>query len=428
MSASRPTPPLTTSAATPTDTELARLCAEVGRALHASGAPAHRVEQGVDAVRAAFGRDGATVATPTALWLQVGDHAHIVRLPPGDIHLARMVAVLRHVQRLERGDATVRSALRALRKLTAMPSPWPRAVEHASFVLTSAMAAVLLGGAVQDVLLSAVGGALALVFLGRVHALSAWTPLRDALLATALGALGAAGAAVGANPSIVALASAILVVPGLSLTTALAELGAGHWTAGGSRLLGSVLVLAQLAAGLAIGWWAVGEVPLWVEPIDVPVALQRLVPLLAPAGFAVLLRTRAHDLPAVWLTAILGWSVATALPGLAGAAAGGLTVAIAAGTLGRMVRVPDLALVVPGILLLVPGTVGVYGVEQLLSRDLLEGAGTALAALETAGAIAGGLFAGQAFVRSLERSWAAHLGADDAAGPDPTTDEVLRGS
>jgi uncharacterized membrane protein YjjP (DUF1212 family) len=410
----------------PTDAELARLCAEVGRALHASGAPAHRVEQGVDETRAAFQREGATVATPTALWIQVGDHAHIVRLPAGDIHLARMVAVLRHVQRLGERPVTVRGALRALRKLTTMPSPWPRPVEHVAFVLTSALAAVLLGGTAVDVLLSGIGGGLALLFLGRVHALSAWTPLRDALLATVLGALGALGAAIGATPSVVALASAILVVPGLSLTTALAELGAGHWTAGGSRLLGSLLVLAQLAAGLAVGWWLVGEVPLLVAPVAIPEALVRLTPLLAPAGFAVLLRTRASDLPVVWLTAILGWSVATALPGIAGAAAGGLTVALAAGTLGRLVRVPDLALIVPGILLLVPGTVGVHGVEQLLSRDLLDGAGTALAALETAGSIAAGVFAGQAFVRSAERMLLAGPREDD--DERPSTDEVLLGS
>lgn len=384
------------------DLEVVRLCEEVGQALHAAGAPAHRVEAGCDAVREAFGREGAAVATPTALWLQVGDRTRIARLPAGDIHLGRLVAVLRQVQRMQERPTTPAMARKALARILEPTSPWPLAVERIAFIATSALAAVLLGGAAQDVALSIVGGSLALVFLGRVGALSAWTPLRDALLATLLGMLGAVGVLIGANPSVVALASAILVVPGLSLTTALSELGAGHWTAGGSRLLGALLCLAQLAAGLAIGWWAVGDLPTLMAPVPVPATVVHLTPLLAPAGFAILLRARPQDLPSVWLTAILGWSVASTLPGVAGAAAGGLTVALVAGTLGRIVRMPDLALIVPGILLLVPGTVGVHGVEQLLSRALLEGAGTALAALETAGAIAGSVFAGQAFVRSAE--------------------------
>lgn len=389
------------------DLALAELCAEVGVALHEAGAPAHRVEQGVDAVRRSYGRAGATVATPTALWLQVGHHAHIERLPPGDIHLARLVGVLRTITRLSHSTVPVPTARRALRRQQKLPSPWSAVVERLGFVLTAALAAVLLGGAAQDVLLAGVGAAMALLFLGRLHALSAWAPLRDGLLATALGALGALGAAVGASPSIVALSAAIFIVPGLSLTTSMAELGAGHWTAGGSRLLGAVLVLAQLAAGLAMGWALVGPVPTLLAPLPLPEASARLAAALAPAGFAVLLRTRPQDLPAVWLTAILGWTVATAVGGLAGAASGAVTVAVVAGSLGRLVRLPDLVLIVPGILLLVPGTVGVHGVEQLLSRDLLLGAGTALAALETAGAIAAGVFAGQALVRSAERAWLA---------------------
>jgi len=396
------------------------LCTEVALALHIAGTPAHRLEAAVDRVRRSYGQPGSTVATPTALWLQVGERARVVRLPPADVDLDKMGAVLRWVERLTERPVPVPTARRALDRLRRRPEPWPRRLEQLAFIATSAAAAVLLGGGAMDVLMASVAGAVALAFLGRVSPASAWRPLRDALLATLLGAVSALGGALGASPSVVALSGAILIVPGLSMTTALAELAAGHWTAGGSRLLGTALVLAQLAAGLAVGWWAVGPLPVLVPPVPLPPAVVQLVPLLAPVGFAVLLRSRPRDLPVAWLTAVMGWSTTTAVGGLPGAALGGLAVAVVAGTMGRLARVPDLALVVPGILLLVPGTVGVLGVEQLLDHAVVDGAATALRALETAGALAAGVFAGQAFVDAGRRALRGP-GALSPASEPPTT-------
>ena len=66
----------------------------------------------------------------------------------------------------------------------------------------------------------------------------------------------------------------------------------------------------------------------------------------------------------------------------------------------------------PGVLLLVPGTVGVHGVDQLLAFDVDGGVSTAVHALEVAGALAGGLFAGQGLAIQLDRG----LGTRDVVG------------
>ncbi len=371
------------------------LCSRLAEVLSRHGAPAHRVEQAVQQVLAATGRTGSVVASPTAVWLQVEDQARVLRIEPGDLELAVLTRLLRLVDRVEEGMPVERAST-ALDTLEQAPAPWPVAVERLAFVLTSVAAAVLLGGAVQDVLAAAVAGVVAMLLLGRLGRLSSWHPLRDLLLATALGVLGAVAAGAGANAMVVALAGAILVVPGLSLTTGIAEAAAGHWASGSARLLGATVGLVQLAAGVSLGFWAVGELPAQLAPVPVPGAIADIVPLFAPALFAVLLRARPQDLPVVWLTAVLGWSVAEVADGVAGAFAAATTVGAAARWLGRLVRVPDLVLVLPGVLLLVPGTMGVHGVDQLLALDVDGGVTTALRALEVAGALAGGLFAGQA--------------------------------
>lgn len=376
------------------------LCVRFSLALSSCGAPVHRLEDAVERVLQAYGVEGAVLASPTAVWLQVGDQTRILRVDPGEVDLTVLVRVLRLVDRIEATGLAPADACAALDRVRAAPRTWPVGIERLAFVATSASAAVLLGGAVQDVVWAAVAGALAMVLLPRLGRGTSWHPLRDGVLATVLGAWGALGAGVGASPMIVALAGAILVVPGLSLTTGIVEAAAGHWSTGSARLLGATVALVQLAAGVSLGWWLVGDLPASAPSLALPEVVVRVVPLFAPAFIAVLLRARPRDLPVVWLTAVLGWSVAETVGGVVGAAAAATTVGVVARGLGRLLRLPDLALVLPGVLLLVPGTVGVKGIDRLLAHDMDGGLQTALAALEVACALAGGLFAGQALAQS----------------------------
>lgn len=386
-----------------------RLLVELGIALHRAGAPVHRIERALDGVRRSRGLDGSTVASPTALWVQVGDATRIERLGPADIDLARLVAVLRLVETLQEHPRPVEEAREALRRRLALPSPWPRWTQRLAFLLTTLTAAVLLGGSVQDVLTSGLAAGVAWIALHR-----GW-PLRNLALAFLLGALGALAAPLGANAGIVLLAGAIMIVPGLSLTTALVEASEGHLASASARLLSVAVVLAELGGGATLGWWLVGDLPTWFAPLAVPEAVTEVVPLLAPPAFAIVMGARPRDLPAIWIVALLGWTASVHFQGVAGAAAGGLVVGLASLPLARMSRVPDLVLLVPGILLLVPGTLGVRGVEHLLARQLGVGVDTGLLALEIAAAIAMGVLVAQAVGRAVRTP----RGAVGSAGRAP---------
>jgi uncharacterized membrane protein YjjP (DUF1212 family) len=383
------------------DHALADLAVDLATALHRSGAPVHRIEDAVERVLAAYKARGAVIVSPTALWLQVDDSVRIGRLPAADIDLGRMVAVLRFVDRLVARPRPPQECRVGLRRHLDRPDPWSVGIRRSAIVGTSLAAAVLLGGSWADAI--AAGGAGALV-VGCARLLDPrweWRPLRNVLIATALGIYGALLAPLGVLPAVVLLAGAIHILPGLSLTTALAELAEGHLTSGSARLLGVVVTLAQLAAGAGLATWLIGPLPSLVPACPLPQVLRDAIPLVAPAGFAVMLSARPRDVPAVWLVALLGWVSSALVGGLWGAAVGGLVVGLLAAPLGRLARIPDLVLIVPGIFLLVPGSLGVRGAEHLLAHDLTLGSTTALLALETAGAIAAGVFAGQALSRPV---------------------------
>lgn len=66
----------------------------------------------------------------------------------------------------------------------------------------------------------------------------------------------------------------------------------------------------------------------------------------------------------------------------------------------RWRRRPTLAVVLPGLGLLLPGSIGFRGVQGLLASDTVGGIGTAVGALSVAAAIAAGLLVANALLPS----------------------------
>jgi uncharacterized membrane protein YjjP (DUF1212 family) len=365
---------------------LARLVEDLAVALHATGAPAGMLERRAQRLAAHFGADANVFASPTALWLQVGDVTRMVRLPPAGLDLARLTALTRWQDGLQ-GRALARAAA-GLAEAKQATSVWTSGQQVIAFAMGSGAAAALLQDTVAGVVAATVGGDLLRRLFGRLG--GSWAPLRMLLLATVAGVLARATHVFGADEGAVALSMLIVFVPGLGLTTALTEIASGHLSAGTARLTGVLLELAQLAAGLAIAG-TLPELPLLAQSPVLAPWVAHAVPVVAPASFAVVLNARWKQVPLVVAVSALAFHVTVALPGPWGAAAASFVVGLAARTAQRHLRIPHLAVAVPGILLLVPGTVGVRGLQRLLDHDVVAGVLTGLEAVQIASALAMGL-------------------------------------
>jgi uncharacterized membrane protein YjjB (DUF3815 family) len=373
---------------------LARI-ARFAAALHGAGAPAHIIEALVSELFAAERLEGTVVASPTAIWLAVDDRARVLRLEPGDLHLDRLAALYAWHARATR-DPTAADLEPALDGLTAPPtSPWSARAQHLAFAGVAGIAGWLIGGSPIDLVAGTVGG---LYLQPALAALSApsWRPIAMVVVGLLGGLFGGFAGLAGAHPAAVALATVIVVVPGLGMTVALAEVAAGHWSAGGARLLGALASAGQLAAGLAMGAAATAVLP-QAEFGWALAGASIAAPLFGAPLFAVLLHARPSQIPATMGVSALGFAIAAAIPGPMGAGLAALAVGLAANLLTRTVGVPSLATSVPGILLLVPGSVGVRGFGQLVAGDLA-GTQTAVDALFAAGALALGLLAAHALL------------------------------
>jgi uncharacterized membrane protein YjjB (DUF3815 family) len=224
----------------------------------------------------------------------------------------------------------------------------------------------------------------------------------SALAALVAGLVSAAWDAI--SPSIVIVASLIVLLPGLSLTVAVTELATRNLIAGTARLMSAVIVLLQMVVGVALGdrlanalvtvhHAASAPLPDWTHAVALVVAaLGIAIFIKAP------LRTFGWILVAC-VTGYLGTRVGASWLGPQMAALGG---AFAVGILGngyaRWLGRPAQLVTIPAVLLLVPGSMGLRGMTSLLGRDTVSGLDTLFAMFVVAIAIVAGLLVATAIV------------------------------
>ena len=368
-----------------------QLLEELAGALHRCGAPAHRLEASIAEVSAALDLSASAFATPTALLITVGDQTRLVRVQPGGVDLSRLVRVDALAADLAGGRLSPRSALATLGTIQAAPPQHGSDAMITAFGVTGGCAALFFGGGPLD---AVVGAGLSLVIgLGTMNATGG--RLSEFLLAL-IAALGAGGLSRVLPVSSVALTLAALVVllPGLSLTVALAELATGNLVSGTARLSGTGLTLLQLGLGAAVGGHLLPALPM-AEAAVVPSLAEPAALVLCALGFTVLFQARWADAPVILIACALAFYGSRMgslwLSPTGGAFLGALRVGTCSYIQARLRDVPAWVALEPGILLLVPGSLGFRGLESLLEGQAIDGVNTGFAMVITSAALVGGL-------------------------------------
>ncbi len=358
----------------------------LGRALHTSGYAANRLEEALSLASDRLGLTGQFFSTPTSIMASFGpqddQRTFMIRVDPGDSDLgklARTDEVTREVLngRLSPAEGTVR-----LGQLEHTPPAYGRGLTTLAFGVASGSAARFLGGGWHECLAGlAIGliiGLLALV-AGRMPALG---KVFEPIAALTASVLAAAMAAVGLPVSVflATLAGVIVLIPGLMLTTAMTELSTRHLASGTARFMGALVLLMGIAFGIALGTKLValvhGEIP--AVPVEALPEWTLLIALVTtPLAFVVLLKAEPRDAPYIILAGALAFAgarigAATLGPEL-GAFGGALVTGVAANWYARITNRSSQIVLVPGLLLLVPGSVGLRSLTSLLDRDVLLG-------------------------------------------------------
>jgi uncharacterized membrane protein YjjP (DUF1212 family) len=368
----------------------AEVVVRLGKALHVSGSPAHRIEEGMELAARRLGLDGHFFSTPTALFASFRHRSHrstvLERVDPAEIHLRRLDVLDELLEGIATGRLGVAEVSRRLDPLFEEPVPYRGLPTVLAFGLVSAAAALFFRGGWPEIV--AAGGVGLLI--GGLSQLAPRLPALNRLFepvaafVAAFVAYVAAGVWGWADPSVVVLSGLIVLIPGLTLTVAFTELATRHLVSGSARLAGAVVLFFTLAFGVGLGSllarMAAGVVP---ETVPDPLggSWKWLAVAVAATGFVVLFRARARDAAWILLAGALAIQAvdlgSAALGPQLGAFVGALTVGVAGNLFARLLHRPAALLQVPGLILLVPGSLGFRSLTQLMSQDVLSGLETA---------------------------------------------------
>ena len=360
----------------------------------------------------------ATLDSMTATARRADAHATLSsEIGPLGINVWRIGALEQLAQTAGLGK-TPSAVTARLEAIEAEPPAYPLALVALAIGAASGAFSYLNGGGPPEVLASIIGGGIgqavrSLMFRRRLnqYAVTAvCAVLASGIFYLIMTALGHAGFAT-AHHTAGYISSVLFLVPGFPLVAALVDLLQHQTVAGIARLTYGGLVLVSAAFGLSLVSLAAGLPAGAPPPLHLGEAATLLLRAVASAaggcGFAILYNSPRRTVLTVAGLTLIGNELRLALYdsglGLAPATlVGALTVGLLASLVRQRIHDPRISLTVPGIIMMVPGTLAFQTVVLFNQGDTL----AAVHALILASFVVGAMAMGLAMARFLtERRW-----------------------
>lgn len=374
----------------------------MARGLHRYGSPAHRLEDALGRLAARLKIEADFFVMPTAIFARIGLQGHrrtaLERVEPGMHDLEKLSQLDRLADAVAEGRLDMQTADRRVAEVMEADQRWGVLSTTIAFAVGSAGAARFFGGNLVDLAGSAIAGLVLAMLQLLVTRWRSTGRIFEVLAALSVSVSAVvSGAVIGSSPSVVTLSGLIVLVPGLTLTIAMAELASQHLASGTARLTGALMTFFLIGFGVSLGSKAsfflaqtdpriTAILPAWSEPVAIMAVAMALV---------VLFRAHPRDTPWIICAGLLGFYGArtggAVLGPELGTFVGGVLVGIASNAFARVLRRPAAVVSVPGIMLLVPGAIGYRSLMSLIERDTLLGIETAVTAAVVASALVTGL-------------------------------------
>ncbi len=363
-----------------------RFLIDLGKALHGYGIPAHRLEDALGNASQRLGIRAEFFSGPTSLISSFGEpgdqHTALSRVEPGSLQLDKLVELNEVVEALYRGEIDVENADQRLSEIDQSPQrygPWMTTLAFA--VAGGAAARFFSGGLIEMILATGLGlvtGAVAwaagrFVSVGRIFE----------FLVSGLVTFLALGSTIWwrpLDPGGAVLASLIILLPGLTLTLALNELATGHLVSGTARLSGAMMTFLKIGLGVGIGTRLADFLPggpVLAPAVQLPEWTLWAALIVTPFALCVLFRARLRE--SLWIlfgsmVAFWGARLGVSVLGVGlGAVIGAFLAGVVSNFFARWKHKPAVTLIVPSIILLVPGSIGYRSLELLMGNDVANG-------------------------------------------------------
>ncbi len=388
-----------------------RFILRFGRALHSAGSPAHTLEATMQDMCQLLGLRGTFISQPTAILASFEndeeDVTKIERVEPMGVNLGKLSNIDLVAREVIRNEISYEEGYQKLDNILNAPEPFGKRVYVAYFLFYTVGFMVLFGGTWADMIAATIVGMI-MGFMSIVKPVGVIGQLYEAIAAVvaSIATYLLVKLVPGLNVGVIIISSLIIFMPGLFITIAIAEIATNNLVSGTARLVGGVMILLKLTFGVFIG----SKIASWFHYPSIDIPMDRIPLWLAyltlPAtAFMSVINFKANRADWKWVTlaGIYGYLCsklgAHYLGPELGMFFGGACVGAMSNIFARFKDKPSSIFQWPGIILLVPGSVGYRGMNSLFERDVVGGLDTAFTMVTLAMALVVGIFFGNIIVK-----------------------------
>lgn len=388
-----------------------RFILRFGRALHSAGSPAHTLEATMQEMCQLLGIRGTFISQPTAILSSFSndeeDITKIERVEPMGVNLGKLSNIDLVAREVISNQISYEDGYNRLDEILNAPDPFGKRIQVGYFLFSTVGFMILFGGTWLDVVASMILGVL-MGLISIVKPIGIVGQLFEAVVAVvaSIATYLLAKLVPGLNIGVIIISSLIIFMPGLFITIAIAEIATNNLVSGTARLTGGVMVLLKLTFGVFIGskiasWFhyqpleiSAKIIPFWVAYLTLPIT-----------AFMSVINFKANPQDWKWVTlaGIYGYLCSKLgshyLGTELGMFFGGACVGAMSNIFARFKDKPSSIFQWPGIILLVPGSVGYRGMSSLFERDVVGGLDTAFTMVTLAMALVVGVFFGNIMIK-----------------------------
>ncbi len=381
-----------------------RFLIELSRALGSYGTAAHRLEATITLCAHEFGIECHVFSTPTSVFISV-EHdgiqsTYLSRIDAGETNLSKLRRFDEIFNAVIAGRLSPLAGVRKIKKIVHEKDPVPVWVSILSGGGVATSAAVFFGGGVKEM---AGAGTIGLIigllgiFVGKnreyARLMEFLAGFLSAFLASAFSLLIGPYA-----PGISLLAGIIIFIPGLTLTMSMTELATRNVVSGSARFFGAMMIFLLIGFGVAAGNQTantVFDLPDAVTPESLSQGWKVLAAFVSANLFVIVFRAKWSDAWGMTIAVFVSYYSARFGSNHLGPELGicfaALCLGMLANTYARAVDRPSATITLPGLLMLVPGSIGFRSIQMFIHQDTVTGMQTAVSVLMLASALVVGL-------------------------------------
>lgn len=392
-----------------------RFIMDLGKALHSYGLAAHELEELLKELSKKFSMQGHFFCTPTQIIANFNlseDESiySIERVEPGGINLGLLQKTYELTQEVLKDQISLEHASNKIKSILKSKPFYSNKFIVLNYTLLAACISLLICNSFVELWIS--------IFLGLVVGLvntfisidKKLYGLEEFLISFIVSLLSCTLFMYFPYFSILktSLAAILIFVPGLTVTTALTELATRNLVAGTARLMSALILFLKIIFGLILGFYFLTYLdPSIVLNFEVENQIGNFWILglfFTPLAFTVLLNARLKDIWGIALSSFVAYLPSYFLNSFFNPATISFLSAFFLGITGNIYsRIFDRVLalyMVPGLFLIVPGSIGLKGFSSLVFKDTLEGINGASEMFLIATSIAVGILVSNLFFHS----------------------------